>query len=112
METLDIVKKIATVLDEKKAIDVKVLDIMKVSTIADYFVLASGSNSNQLQAMVDIVEDEMVKCDVHSKRVEGDSSSSWILMDFGDVVVHLFSDEDREFYDLDRIWSDGEVVEY
>ena len=112
MELLEIVKKIANALDDKKAFDVKVLDITKISVFADYFVLASGDNSSQLQAMMDIVEEVMYKNGITSKRVEGSANSSWILMDYNDVVIHIFNKEEREFYNLDKVWSDGELVEF
>lgn len=112
MELLEIVKKIANALDDKKAFDVKVLDITKISVLADYFVLASGDNSSQLQAMMDIVEEVMYKNEINSKRVEGSANSSWILMDYNDVVIHIFNKEEREFYNLDKVWSDGELVEF
>ncbi|SER63019.1 ribosome silencing factor [Lachnobacterium bovis] len=112
MELLEVVKKIACALDEKKALDVKILDITKISVLADYFILASGENSNQLQAMIDIVEETMYKCGINSKRVEGSANSAWVLMDYDDVVIHVFSKEEREFYNLDKVWSDGEVVEF
>ena len=112
MEVLEIVKKIANALDDKKAFDVKVLDITKISVLADYFVLASGDNSSQLQAMMDIVEEVMYKNGINSKRVEGSANSSWILMDYNDVVIHIFNKEEREFYNLDKVWSDGELVEF
>ena len=112
MELLEIVKKIANALDDKKAFDVKVLDITKISVLADYFVLASGDNPSQLQAMMDIVEEVMYKNGINSKRVEGSANSSWILMDYNDVVIHIFNKEEREFYNLDKVWSDGELVEF
>ena len=79
--------------------------------IADYFVIANGTNSSQVEAMVDQVTDELAKQNIHPARVEGIRSSGWILMDFNDVVIHIFSKEDRLFYDLERIWRDGKVVE-
>ena len=97
-------------LDEKKGRDIKVIDIHDVSVIADYFVIASGSNQNQVQAMVDNVEEQLGRAGFEPKQVEGVRNSSWILMDYGDVIVHVFSKEDRLFYDLERIWRDGKVV--
>ena len=111
METLDLVKKIKAALEDKKAEDVTVIDIHEVSSIADYFVIANGSNANQLTAMQDAVDETMYTNGVHAKQVEGNSNSTWILMDYQDIIVHLFSKEDRLFYDLERIWKDGKVVE-
>ena len=79
--------------------------------IADYFIIATGSNSNQLAAMQDAVDEVMYKAGIEAKQVEGNNNSTWILIDYNDVIVHLFSKEDRLFYDLERIWKDGKVIE-
>lgn len=111
METLELVKKVVNALEDKKAEDITVIDIHGISSIADYFVIANGSNSNQLSAMQDAVDEAMYTNGVHSKQVEGNSNSTWILMDYQDIIVHLFSKEDRLFYDLERIWKDGTVID-
>ena len=98
-------------LDEKKGRDIKVIDIHDVSVIADYFVSASGSNQNQVQAMVDNVEEQLGRAGFEPKQVEGVRNSSWILMDYGDVIVHVFDEENRLFYDLERIWRDGKTLD-
>ena len=98
-------------LDEKKGRDIKVIDIHDVSVIADYFVIASGSNQNQVQALVDIVEEQLGRAGFEPKQVEGVRNSSWILMDYGDVIVHVFDEENRLFYDLERIWRDGKTLD-
>ncbi len=110
METLELVKKAVDALSDKKAEDISVIDIRNVSTIADYFIIANGSNVNQLGAMQDAVDEAMYKSGVHAKQIEGNRSSTWILMDYQDVIVHLFSKEDRLFYDLEKIWKDGNRV--
>lgn len=107
----EIVKIAYKALDDKKAEDIKIIDIADISVIADYFVIANGTNSSQVEAMVDQVTDELAKQKIHPERVEGIRSSGWILMDFNDVVIHIFSKEDRLFYDLERIWRDGKTVE-
>jgi ribosome-associated protein len=111
METLDIVKSAVEALKDKKAEEVTVIDIREVSSIADYFIIASGNNQNQLTAMQDAVDEALYKAGLSAKQVEGNSHSTWILMDYRDIVVHLFSKEDRLFYDLERIWRDGKVIE-
>lgn len=111
MQTIDLVKKIVEALEDKKAEDITVLDIGEVSSIADYFIIANGNNANQLTAMEDAVDEAMYTNGVHQKQVEGAGNSTWILMDYQDIIVHLFSKEDRQFYDLDRIWRDGKVVD-
>lgn len=96
-------------LEDKLAIDIRVLDISKISTLSDYFVIASGSNSNQLKAMADAVDEKLFKAGFTLKHTEGiqTHNRSWVLMDFGDIVVHLFHKDDREFYSLERIWGDA-----
>lgn len=98
-------------LEEKKAEDVKIIEIGDISIIADYFIIAHGNSPAQVDAMVDEVEDKLAEAGYHPKRIEGIKSSGWVLMDYGDVVVHIFSKEDRLFYDLERIWRDGRLVE-
>ena len=98
-------------IDDKKGQDIKVIDIHNVSVIADYFVIASGTNPNQVQAIVDNVEEQLGRAGFEAKQIEGNSNSSWILMDYGDVIVHVFDEENRLFYDLERIWGDGKVLE-
>ncbi|MCI8729977.1 MAG: ribosome silencing factor [Lachnospiraceae bacterium] len=98
-------------LDAKKAIDIKVIDIQGISVMADYFIISTAGNPNQVQAMVDNVEETMEKAGYMVKHVEGSRGSNWILMDFGDVIVHIFDEENRLFYDLERIWRDGVLVD-
>ena len=97
-------------LEEKKAIDIKVIDISHISTLADYFIIASGSNRSQVQAMADAVDEALDKTGVHARSTEGYQNANWILLDYGDNVVHLFDEENRLFYDLERIWRDGRVI--
>ena len=106
----EMVKIAVKALEDKKAEDVKIIDIGGVSTIADYFIIANGSNQNQLQAMRDAVEEDLYKAGYPVKQVEGNSNSSWILMDYTEIIVHVFSKEDRLFYDLERIWKDGKEI--
>ena len=111
METLEIVKTAVEALRDKKAEDVTVIDITGVSSIADYFIIANGNNQNQLTAMQDAVDEALYKPGLHAKQIEGNNKSTWILMDYEDIIVHLFSKEDRLFYDLERIWRDGKIIE-
>ena len=111
MSTLDIVKKAVLALEDKKAEDIRVIDITEVSSIADYFIIANGTNQNQLQAMLDAVDEALYKEGKKAKQVEGNQQSTWILMDYEDIIVHLFSKEDRLFYDLERIWRDGKEID-
>lgn len=98
-------------IDDKKGQDIKIIDIHNVSVIADYFVIASGTNSNQVQAIVDNVEEQLGRAGFEAKQIEGNRNSSWILMDYGDVIVHVFDEENRLFYDLERIWRDGKILD-
>ena len=107
MESEALAKKIMTILEEKKATDILALDISEISTLADYFILASAENVRQLDALEDAVE-EGIRLEVNK---EGESSSGWILMDYRDIVVHLFTKEQRAFYDLEKIWSDSKRME-
>lgn len=111
MTSRELAKIAVRALEEKKGMDISVIDISSVSVIADYFVIATGSNMNQVQALVDSVEDEMAKNGVSECSKEGNSSSTWILMDFKEIIVHIFSEEDRIFYNLERIWRDGVQID-
>ena len=97
-------------LDDKKAKDIKVIDISNVSVMADYFIIASGTNRNQVQAMADCVEEKLHEQGIHPRQVEGYQVANWILMDFNDIIVHVFNEEDRLFYNLEKIWMDGKVI--
>ena len=79
--------------------------------LADYFIIANGTNESQVRALVDNVEEELAKAGYEVKQREGYGLGSWVLLDFGDIIVHIFSDESRTFYDLERIWSDGKQVD-
>ena len=98
-------------LEDKKGEDIRIIDIREVSVLADYFIIASGSNANQVQAMTDNVEEVLGKAGYEPRQIEGYRSANWILMDYGDIIVHVFCREDRLFYDLERIWRDGKIVE-
>lgn len=98
-------------LEEKKASEIRVIDISEVSVLADYFIIANGSNRPQMQAMSDEVSEKMEKAGAVLKQVEGYDNASWILMDFGDVIVHIFGEQDRLLYDLERIWRDGKQMD-
>lgn len=111
----DKIKEIAKIaveaLEEKKASDIKVLDIGSITVIADYFIIASGNNVNQIQAMADDVEAKLSKSGLLLKQIEGYEKAGWILMDFGDIIVHIFDNDNRLFYDLERVWKDGKEIE-
>ena len=110
-KSLEMVKLVKTALEDKKAGDIKVIDISGVSVLADYFIIADGSNVNQVQAMVDNVDEVLGRAGYVCKQMEGYGTGGWILMDYGDIIVHAFCREDRLFYDLERIWRDGKVLD-
>ena len=111
----DISRKMASIacsaLEEKKAEDIRVIDIEHVSVIADYFIIASGTNRNQVQALAESVEEQLYKAGFEKKQTEGYTAGNWILLDYGDIVVHIFDRENRLFYDLERIWRDGNQID-
>ena len=115
MADLSVSKKMASMavdaLEDRKGEDVKVLDISEISTLADYFIIAGGTNINQVQAMADNVQEVLGRAGHMTKNVEGYESGNWILLDFGDIIVHVFDNENRLFYDLERIWRDGKLID-
>lgn len=97
-------------LEEKKAEDIQVIDISEISAIADYFIIANGTNRSQIQAIADNVEEKLGRAGTQFKQMEGYDTANWILIDFLDIIVHIFDRENRTFYDLERIWRDGKKV--
>ncbi len=110
MRATEMIQTIYHALDDKKAINPVIMDVRRVTMICDYFIIASGENYNQVQAMANNVEEEMDKKECHFRHMEGYQAANWILMDYKDVVVHLFYKEDRTFYDLERIWRDARTI--
>ena len=98
-------------LADKKGEDIRVIDIAGISVLADYFIIANGTNESQVRALVDNVEEELAKAGYEVKQREGYGLGSWVLLDFGDIIVHVFDRENRVFYDLERIWRDGKQVD-
>ena len=112
MESKELALTIAKILDEKKATDIRVLKICDISSIGDYFVIASASNKSHVQSLSDELDYVLGhEHGVKPNRVEGYSSANWVLMDYSSVIVHLFYAETREFYSLERLWSDAKIEE-
>ena len=112
MEQSKLMAKLAyKALDDKKGEDIKVIDISQISVLADYFIIANGTNDSQVRALVEAVEEELDKAGFEVKQREGYGLGSWVLLDFGEIIVHVFDKENRLFYDLERIWRDGKSVE-
>lgn len=107
MTALEKAKKAAQLIDSKKGEDVRVLQIGTLTTIGDYFVVATGNSTTQVKALADEVDEKMSAEGIEPERIEGYSTASWILMDYKDVIVHIFLKETREFYALERLWGDA-----
>lgn len=111
MDSKEMAKLAILALEDKKAEDISLIDISEVSVLADYFLIASGSNRNQIQALIDSVEEKLGKNGCNPKQIEGYENANWILMDYGDIIVHVFDRDNRLFYDLERIWRDGKKID-
>ncbi|MDD4832199.1 MAG: ribosome silencing factor [Clostridia bacterium] len=109
----DKVKLICKTLSDKKAVDIKVVQVKEISSLADYFVICSGKNAPQVKALYDNLDETLSKQGIEPRRQEGSSEGKWIAIDYGDVLVHIFHSDTREFYQLDKLWSNGmNVVDY
>ena len=101
----------AKALSDKKGKEIRVLEIAELTTLADYFVLATGSSNTQINALCDAVEKELTEKGEEPLHREGYRGGTWVLLDYGCVVVHVFNDEARKFYSLEHLWADGEEVD-
>jgi len=110
MNSKNIAFKAAAVLVKKKALDVVIIDISEKSSFADYFVIASGASERQVGTLADEIEDQFAKEGILSRSVEGKKTSGWILMDFGDVIVNIFTVEQRDRYSIEKVWSDCSFI--
>ena len=107
MTSAAIVKEAVKLLDSKKAIDITVMEVGKLSTLGDYFIIASGSNVTQVKSLAEELEDKMSQMGLEPRRIEGESTAMWILMDYNDILIHIFYHETRDFYCLERLWADA-----
>lgn len=107
MNSEELAKKIVKTLDSKKGMDIIGIDIHDLTTIGDYFILVTGTSSPHVKALAEEVEDTLAKEGVEPRRIEGAQSATWILMDYQDVILHIFTKETREFYGMERLWSDA-----
>ena len=110
MENREIAIRTGEILSAKKAEEITVLGIAEQSSFADYFVNATATNERQLKGLSDEVEDQLAKDGVLPKHIEGHPSSGWLLMDYGDIVVNIFLRQQREMYQIEKIWGDGEFI--
>ena len=106
----EIVRLAYKALDEKKAADITIIDISSLSVVADYFIIASADNIRQTAALADNVEEVLGRAGIMPKQIEGRASGNWILLDYYDVIIHVFDKENRLFYDIERIWKDGRRI--
>ncbi|MEA4963118.1 ribosome silencing factor [Lutispora sp.] len=105
------VDEVIQILQDKKAKDIKVLDIHELSALSDYFVIATGTSTTHVQALCDNVEEKMGEAGYTMHHKEGFRSGRWILLDYYDVVIHIFYEEERKFYNLERLWVDAKTIE-
>ncbi len=111
MTSLEIAKKAAEALEEKKGQEIKILKIEDLTVLTDYFVIGTGTSSTQIKALSNEVEFLLGKSGLQAKSREGYDSGGWILLDYGSVIVHVFQPSAREFYSLEKLWADAVVVE-
>lgn len=107
MKRKDLVQNICQAATEKKAADIVVIDITQMSVIADDFIICSGNSKAQVKAICDNIEEKLQKNGANASKIDGYEEARWIVMDYGDVLVHIFKDEDRIFYNLERLWNNG-----
>ncbi|MCM1544755.1 MAG: ribosome silencing factor [Ruminococcus sp.] len=110
MTELELTEKIVKVLDDKKAIEIKAIHITEFSIVADYFVIASGTSNTHVKALADEVEYEITQLGIKPTHIEG-RATGWILLDYGSVIVHVFTGESRDYYNLERLWSDASTLD-
>lgn len=109
IDTRKMAEVAAMAADDKKAKDITLIEVDKVSTVADYFVVCSGTSTTQVKAIADGIEDRLEEEGIAQPRIEGGREGRWILLDYGPVVVHVMLDQEREFYGLERLWKKGRV---
>lgn len=111
MEPQQLMQQIVRVLDEHKAANIQVIGVSSITSIADYFVIAEGNSSTQVKALTDYVDAALEQEGMSPYRKEGYHGLTWVLMDYGSVIVHVFQRDTRQYYDLERLWKDGEQVD-
>ena len=107
LESIELVEKIKQILEDKKAKDIIIINITQITVMADYFIICTGTSNTHIRALADEVEAKLELDGRFKLRKEGYDSLRWVLLDYGDVVLHVFHEEDREFYNLERLWADG-----
>lgn len=110
IEAATLARRAVTVAEDKQANDIIMLDLRGLTPIADYFVLCTAESDRQIRAVVSAIDEELVKSGARNPRIEGSAETGWVLLDFSDVIVHIFSPEQREFYRLERLWKQAQPV--
>ena len=110
MEAVDIAKNAVKILDSKKAVDISLIEITEKSILSDYFVIANGTSTTHVKSLADDLEDELNKEGITVNHIEG-RATGWILLDYGEIVVHIFDKESREYYNLERLWTDAQIMD-
>lgn len=111
VESAAVARLVAEACDEKKAREITILDIRSISSVADYFVICTAGSATQCKAIADHVEETLEKANVRKHHMEGYQNGRWILLDYADIVVHVMNEEEREFYNLERLWGDARKVD-
>lgn len=111
MNSYDLMKKVVCAADDRKAIDLKVLHIEELTSLCDYFVICSGTSAPHINAIYEEIDEKLALEGVNPNAREGVKSQGWILMDYGDVIVHIFSESSRDFYSIERLWSDAPEID-
>lgn len=110
LEPIDLAQRLADLLSERQAADIVLMDISKVSTFTDYFVIATAGSQRQMNALIDSLDRDLREDSIRPRRSEGSPDSGWVLIDFGDAIVHLFSPDERAYYALESLWAQGVSV--
>lgn len=108
--TLDVARRIVEIVSDRQANDIVLLDISNIASFTDYFVICHGDNLRQIKAIVDAIVDGLSHEGFQADHVEGTPESGWVLIDFGSIIVHVFGPDEREYYRLEKLWSEGTVV--
>jgi ribosome-associated protein len=111
MDSREIAEKAYEILDSKKARDIKVLEISSLTIVADYFVIATGTSNTHIRSLEDEIEEKLHELGVEPRQIEG-KSSGWILMDYYGVLIHIFTPEERKYYNLERLWADAKQIDF
>lgn len=110
MDSKGLINKIVTAMEDKKARDISIIDIHDITIIADYFLICSGTSTTHIKAIADEIQFKLNELGLEADHKEGYDTARWVLLDYADVVIHVFHQEDRGFYNLERLWSDGEMT--